>query len=215
MENENKKTDEKMEEKTAEKHNEEKKEKQVEHKDEKESKEKHAKVDNSDSKKTKEEKEFKEIKKQTKPKVKKEEAIVRGMSVPISTLHSIAICRFIKGKKIEDAIEYLEQTVRGKKAIPMKGEIPHRHGYIGNKRMMSGRFPKNASQEIIKLLKSLNSNANMHDIPNPIISEASASIASRPYGRFGSIKHKRTHVTIRAKSQKEKSYNKKVKEKKK
>lgn len=128
-------------------------------------------------------------------KVKKEEVIVKGLNLPISTKTSCDVCRFIKGKKINKAISDLEQTVLGKKPIPMRGEIPHRKGKI-----MSGRFPKNASLHFIKILKSLNANANNHDVFNPIITEASASLASRPYGRFGSIRHKRTYVIIKAKS---------------
>ena len=81
-----------------------------------------------------------------------------------------------------------------KKAIPMKGEIPHRKGKI-----MSGRFPKNAAEKFIVLLKSLQANANNHEVEEPIISEAVANLAQRPIGRFGKVKRKRTHVTLKAK----------------
>ena len=83
--------------------------------------------------------EKKEEKKPQAPKVKKEKATMNSYNVPISTKYSMAICKFIKGKKIEDAQDYLEQVAKVKKAIPMKGEIPHRKG------MMSGRFPVNAA----------------------------------------------------------------------
>jgi ribosomal protein L22 len=79
----------------------------------------------------------------------------------------------------------------------MKGEIAHRKGKI-----MSGKFPKKATEHFIMLLKSLASNANNHDLENPFVSEASASIASRPYGRFGRVKKKRTHVIIKCKEKK-------------
>jgi len=134
------------------------------------------------------------VKKQIK---KKDFAIVNGKSLPISTKHAVAICKFIKGKKINDAIEYLEQVVFGKKAIPMKGEIPHRKG-----KMMSGRFPKNASQQFIKLLRSLGANANANNLEEAIISEAIANKASRPYGRFGRTQKKRTHVLIKCREKK-------------
>ena len=81
----------------------------------------------------------KEEKKVTKPKVKRTEAIVNSYSVPISTKQSVAISKFIKFKTIENAIADLKQVVIKKKAVPMKGEIPHRKGKI-----MSGRFPKKA-----------------------------------------------------------------------
>ena len=67
---------------------------------------------------------------------------------------------------------------------------------------MSGRFPKNASEHFITLLKSLLANANNHDVEEPIITECIANFASRPFGRFGKVKRKRTHVKILAKEKK-------------
>ena len=155
--------------------------------------------------KKKEESKIKEEKKKQTPKIKKDNAVVKGISLPISTKYSIAICRFIKGKIIEDAISDLNQVLKKKKAVPVKGEIPHRKG----KGMMSGRFPKNGAEHFIRLLKNLEANSNVNEIDNPVIVEASANLASRPYGRFGSIKRKRTHVKIIAKEKKSK--NKKLK----
>ncbi len=146
-------------------------------------------------KENKEEKtEGKKIEEKKKVIEKKTEATIFGKSIPISTKHSISICRFIKGKKIEDCIIYLEEVIKQKKAIPMKGEIPHRRG-----KMMSGRFPKKASQYFIKLLKNLNSNAGINGLENPIIKEATATFASRPYATHGRRK-KRTNIRIIAKS---------------
>lgn len=131
-----------------------------------------------------------EEKQTKKPVVKKTEASVNGVDLHISTKDSVAICRFIKGKKIDRAIFDLEQVLLYKKAIPMKGEIPHRKG----KGMMSGRYPKNAAICFIKLLKSLLANAN--ELEDPIITEAIANLASRPFGRFGRIRKKRSHIKI-------------------
>jgi len=143
----------------------------------------------------------KEIKKQPPKKAaKKEEVAVNAMSLPISTKYSIAICRFIKGKKIDKAIEDLEQVIVKKKSVPMKGEIPHRKG-PGKIGSGSGRFPKKASENFIKLLKSLNANAINHDVEEPVIVEAVANIAQRPFASGGRRK-KRTHVTIKAREKK-------------
>ena len=128
-----------------------------------------------------------------KPIVKKTEAIVNVVNLPISTKHSIAVCRFIKNKKIENAISELEQVFSLKKAVPMKGEIPHRKG----KGMMSGRYPKKATEHFIKLLKALSANANTNGLENPVIVEAVANMASRPFGKFGRVRKKRTHVKIK------------------
>lgn len=139
----------------------------------------------------------KEKKTEKKPEVKKPkktEAVVNAKNIPISTKDSAAICRFIKNKKIENAIAELEQVLRLKKAVPMKGEIPHRKG----KGMMSGRFPKKASQNFIKLLKSLSANATYNGLEEPVIVEAIANIGARPYGKFGGVRKKRTHIKLKA-----------------
>ena len=136
-----------------------------------------------------------EKKKQPSKKVKKEEVSVNAKSVPVSTKYAIAICKFVKKKRIGDAIRDLEQVAVLKKAVPMKGEIPHRKGAI-----MSGRFPQRAAKEFIVLLKSLAGNATNHDIDEPVITEAIANKAQRPFGRFGRWQRKRTHITLRARN---------------
>jgi len=145
-----------------------------------------------------------EEKKAEKPKQKKIQAIVRGISLPISSKQSFAICKFIKNKGINAAIKELEEILLHRKALPMKGEIPHRKGKI-----MSGRYPENSIREFIKLLKNLNANADVNEISNPAISIAYANFASRPYGRFGRVRKKRTNVTIIAKEKMEKDKTKK------
>jgi len=138
-----------------------------------------------------------EEKKESKSKVKKTEAVVNSKNLPISTKESMAVCRFIKGKKIDDAINDLGKVVLLKTPVRMKGEIPHRRG----KGMMSGRFPKKTAEHFIKLLKSLSGNANSNEIGNPVVVEAIANSGQKVYGKFGRVQRKRTHVRIVAKSQ--------------
>lgn len=127
-------------------------------------------------------------------KAKKTEAVVRGVDLPISTLHAGAICKFIKNKKIEEAINLLESVVKKKTAVPFKGEIPHRKG------MMSGRYPIKASQHFIRLLRSLSANASVNGLDlEKVKIFAIANQASRPYKRFGSERFKRSHVLIKLK----------------
>jgi ribosomal protein L22 len=142
-------------------------------------------------------------------KVKKDFVFVDSKSLPISTKQAKFICKFIKNKPIQTAIKELEEVTKLKKAIPMTGEIPHRKG-----RIMSGRFPVRASNHIIKILKGLQGNANQHEIDEPIISEAIANLAQRPYGRFGSIRKKRSHVKIIAYEKSKLKSKRKKKEKK-
>ncbi len=123
-------------------------------------------------------------------------AIVNGKDLGISTKHSIAICNFIRGKDVDSAISMLEPVLQKKKAVPMKGEIPHRKGKI-----MSGRYPINATKIFIQLLKSLKTNAIAKEIEfEKYVIFCKANKASRPYRRytrFGSRQFKRTHVELR------------------
>lgn len=152
----------------------------------------------------------KKKKTEAKPKVKivkKDEAVVNGISLTISHRDSQAVCRFIKHKKIDNAIADLEKVLQKKKAVPMKGEIPHRKG----KGMMSGRYPQNVSKEFIRMLKNLKSNATMNGIENPVVTEAYSNLAARPFGKHGAIRHKRAHIVIKARERKVKVSDEKIK----
>lgn len=144
-----------------------------------------------------------EEKKPEKKKVKKEMAYIKMSGLAISTKQSRDICRFIKGKEVETAIKELERVVKMKKAIPMRGEIPHRKG----KGMMSGRYPKTSAAVFIKVLKSLAGNANVNGIDEPVITMASASWGARPMKR-GGMKFKRTHLYIEAREKMDKKEEK-------
>ncbi len=152
----------------------------------------------------------KDAKKITKPKIKRTEAVVNSFSLPISTKYSIAISKFIKKKKVIDAITDLEQVIAKRKPVPMNNlEVPHKKG----KGIAGARYPKKASEHFINLLKTLLTNAKVNEIDEPVISEVIANIASRPYGRFGRHRKKRTHIRIVATEKKinEKKNNKEKK----
>lgn len=124
--------------------------------------------------------------------IKKNEAVVNGKDIKISLKHAVAVCKFIKNKSIEEAINKLEEVKKMKIAVPMKGEIPHRKG------MMSGRYPINAVKEFLILLKSLKANAINNELELEKLKLASmANVASRPIKRLGKGYHKRAHVQIK------------------
>lgn len=139
----------------------------------------------------KDKKEDKEIGK--KPKIKKEFAIALGKNLHISKKQGMYICKFIKGKRIDKAMEDLGDVKLYKKAVPFKGEIPHRKG----KGMMSGRYPIKAAEIFVNVLKSLKGNSivNGFELENTVISNASASWAARP-ARKGNRRAKRTNVIL-------------------
>lgn len=136
--------------------------------------------------------------------VKKEEAIARGENLPISKKHAMYLCSYIKNRKIDDSLTNLEKVTKLKKAIPFKGEIPHRKG-----NMERGRYPVKAAGYFINILKGLRGNVitNQMELEETKIHFASASWANRPMRRGGRLA-KRTNVIIKAKEFPEKKKNK-------
>lgn len=144
---------------------------------------------------------------------------VRGLDLPVSTKHAIAICNFIKGKNPSKAIALLENVIKRKIAVPMKGEIPHRKNMPKGK--VAGRYPYNASKEFIKLIKNLIANASIKgiNVEDLVICIAKADKASRPYRStrmaYGRKRFKRSHILLEAKLKeefKEKGLKKETKE---
>ena len=123
---------------------------------------------------------------------KKTEAVVNGRNLSVGSKHAIAICNFIRGKDVDTAIKLLEDVVKMKIAMPMRGEIPHRHG------MMSGRYPIKACAIYITLLKSLKSNAIANELElEKFEIYAMPNVAPRPYKRYGQGRFKRSHVLLK------------------
>jgi ribosomal protein L22 len=145
----------------------------------------------TEKKETAEKKTEKKAEKKVAKAPKKESVKAYGRSLGVSTKVAVAICKFLKGKSVDKAIEDLEAVTKLKKAVPMKGEIPHRKG-----RIMSGRFPERAAADVLILVKSLKSNAAQHDIEVPVITEAVPNKAQRPFAKGGRARRKATHITL-------------------
>jgi len=92
---------------------------------------------------------------------RKEEGIACAMATElnISPKHAIEIASFIKRMNADDAITYLEQVRKLKKAIPFrrfKRNVAHKRGL---KKLSAGRYPTKAAGEYIRLLNSVKKNA--------------------------------------------------------
>src|SRR3989344_5062249 len=101
----------------------------------------------------------------------------------------------VKGKLKPQETEGVlgEEDKKIRRAVPMKGEIPHRKGDI-----MSGRYPIKTAGEFIRLLKSLKSNAIVNELESEkYVIFCKANLASRPYRRFGRARFKRTNVQLK------------------
>ena len=131
-------------------------------------------------------------------------AKVAGKSLPISTKFSIEICNFIRNKTTTEAKEILKKVAEGRLAIPFKKfkkDLSHK------RKIGPGRYPKKPALEIIKLLESVETNAQFKGIntSNLQIKHICAHLASRPWhsGRQRRRKAKRTHIEIIVEEKKE------------
>jgi large subunit ribosomal protein L22 len=129
--------------------------------------------------------------------VKENMAKAYGQSLGISTKKSVEICRHIRNMKVVKAKKFLERVMKMEEAVPFKRylhDIPHRTG------MAAGKYPITAAEEILKIIKSAESNAQSKGLATPdlTIVHISAHLASRPYhyGRKKRSKMKRTHIQV-------------------
>jgi large subunit ribosomal protein L22 len=125
---------------------------------------------------------------------KKDHAEARGLSLHASKKYCMYICEFIKGKTVDQALKELNEVLLFKRAIPMRGEIPHR----SEPGVMSGRYPVKTVAQFVTMLKGLRGNVivNGLDVHKAKITLGTASWASRPAKR-GGARFKRVNVTLR------------------
>jgi len=124
-------------------------------------------------------------------------AKVTGSSLPISTKKSIEVCNFIRFKDLNKAKDFLNKVISLEAAVPFKrfnADTGHKTG-IG-----PGRYPVKTSEEIVKLLESVEANAQFKglDTSKLIIKHICANQASKSwhYGRQRKRKMKRTNIDI-------------------
>ena len=86
-------------------------------------------------------------------------AIASGRDLRIKPKVAREICHYVKGMRLERAKSVLEEVIELKKAIPYKryrGKVPHRKGL---QNYDAGRYPQKAAKEILKILESVEANA--------------------------------------------------------
>ncbi|MCS7122152.1 MAG: 50S ribosomal protein L22 [Archaeoglobaceae archaeon] len=82
-----------------------------------------------------------------------------GYEMPISFKHAVEICGEIRGKKLLQAMKFLEEVVSMKKAVRFKKykkKVPHKSSL---EKWYAGRYPKKAAMYILDVLKNLEANA--------------------------------------------------------
>jgi len=93
------------------------------------------------------------------PQDESQAAKAMGYEMPISFKHAVEICRELRGRKIEDAIRYLEEVIAMKRVVPFKRyykKVAHKRGL---EKWYAGRYPQKAAKHILKVLKNLEANA--------------------------------------------------------
>jgi len=138
-----------------------------------------------------------------------------GVSLPISHKQAVEICRHLKERPVARAKAILDNVLKKKEAIPYRRfnqDTPHKPG------MAAGRYPQISSKEILKLIESVEANANAKGISNDLFithMNAHKASASPRSGRTpGEAKRAHVEIVIEEKKIEKKQYvsKKKVKE---
>lgn len=131
--------------------------------------------------------------------MKENQAIVRGLDLPISWKDSVEVCRFLRKKSLQQAKRLLQQVLDKKIAVPIKkyglGDRGHKKSKVG-----PGFYPQKSTKHILQLLNTLEANAQDKglNISNLIIKKLMPNKASLPWhhGRHRGRKMKRSHIEI-------------------
>ena len=99
-----------------------------------------------------------------------------GRELRISHKKAREVCAAIKGMKLDEAKEFLEQVIKMKRAVPFtrfKKKAPHRRGL---QKAAAGGYPVKAAKKILAILESAEANANFKglDTENLRVIHASA-----------------------------------------
>ena len=111
------------------------------------------------------------------------ENIARAMSTnrEISVKYATEICRELKGKPVQKALNFLQDVIDQRRYLPMRmfvRNIPHRRGE-SQSNVKSGRFPVKACEAFIALIESAKNNANQKGL------DESALIVRHVFASYG------------------------------
>jgi large subunit ribosomal protein L22 len=131
------------------------------------------------------------------------EAMASGRDLRVSFKEMVELLREIRGKKLSEAYNILDEVIALRRAIPFKrynGGVPHRKGISG-----AGRYPVKAAKLLKKILKSAEHNAMNKDLDpdNLYVKHAAAQMGMklrrffpRAYGRASPKIEQMVHVEI-------------------
>ncbi|MDD9953982.1 MAG: 50S ribosomal protein L22 [Candidatus Woesearchaeota archaeon] len=123
-------------------------------------------------------------------------AVARAFDVSVSTKASIEVCKFLRGKMVDDAIDILEHVVVKSQAVPFTrftNGVGHKTG------MAAGRYPVKVAQELLALLDNVKINAVNQGLSGSLkITGLTANKASTPMRNRSKYRgeFKRTHLEL-------------------
>lgn len=132
-------------------------------------------------------------------------AIASGRDLRISPKASREICHYLKGMRLDKAKEVLQEVIELKRPIPYrrhKKKVAHRKGVEG---FDAGRFPQKAAGAVLKLLDSVEANAEFKGLYTDrlkIIHIAAhrarviRNYIPRAFGRSSPYFHHLTHIEV-------------------
>lgn len=127
---------------------------------------------------------------------KEKMARAAGVSLPISYKQARELCNFINRKSVDAAKKMLNGVLEMKQAVPFRRfnmNVGHKPGD-----MAAGRYPQNATKEILRLVESAEKNANDKGITEDLFITHICSHRAPAGGRSGRTpgEAKRAHVEI-------------------
>lgn len=121
-----------------------------------------------------------------------------GSNLEISFKKTVEITNYLRGKKLNFAISFLEKVIEKKAVVPFvkfKKDMPHKVG----RGISAGGYPIKTAMEVLKLLKAVRKNAEEKEISdNLVIVSISARQGTKRYhyGRYSGRAMKSTNVEV-------------------
>lgn len=125
----------------------------------------------------------------------KKMARATGKSLPISPKQAVEICNFVKNRTVSTAKTMLERVTELKQAVPFKRfkrDVGHKPG------IAAGRYPQTAAKEILKLVNSVEANAQNKGLSSDlmIVHMNANRAASQPRSGRVAGESKMAHVEV-------------------
>ncbi len=125
-----------------------------------------------------------------------------GRNLPISLKDSVNLCRALKGMRLEDAKDYLEDVIKKKRAVPYfryLDSVSHRKG------MGPGKYPVKEAKHILKVLENAEANAEDKELDTDNVyimhiaahkGEVYKRYMPRAQGRSTEIRRDMVHIEV-------------------